>query len=55
MLQRDPSLRPTAANALAQFKQIRNDVWTVHRLWRPRMRDEPLGVAAIFDTISLVS
>ncbi len=36
------------------FRDIRKDVWTVHSLWRPHVRDEPIAIRAIFDVTSLV-
>ena len=55
MINRDPSQRPSAVEALEQFREIRKDVWTMHRLWRARVRDEPLAVQAVFDTMTPVS
>ena len=54
MTQHDPAQRPSAVEALELFKEISQGVWTVHRLWRARLRDESLVESSIFDTVSLV-
>jgi len=43
-----PGQRPTAANALFQWSQIKETISTVQREWRPRPRDE-----SAFDTVTL--
>lgn len=55
MTSRDPSERPSAAQALDEFRVLRQDIWAVHSMWRARKRDEPLIVTALFDIASLVS
>ncbi|KAI0767251.1 kinase-like domain-containing protein [Fomes fomentarius] len=53
MTKSDPSARPSAEEALQMFRDIRRDVWTVHSLWRPHVRDEPIAIRAILDVTSL--
>ena len=54
MTRRDPARRPTAADALQQWKALRRSVWSVHRYWRPRPRGESLLVKAFSDVFSFV-
>ncbi|KAI0723537.1 hypothetical protein C8Q76DRAFT_794463 [Earliella scabrosa] len=55
MTKHDPAERPCAAEAFSHFKQISQSTWTLHRLWRARLRDESLVASPILDTVSLVS
>ena len=55
MTMKNPADRPTATEALQHFRQIDNDVWAVHRLWRAQMRNEPYVARPILDAFSLVS
>jgi len=53
MTQPDPSSRPDAEQALAQWQEIRKSISTLQREWRPRPREEhPIG-AFVLDAISL--
>ena len=54
MTRPEPAARPSAQEALELFREIQKDVWTVRRLWRAHLRDEPLSAKAIFDALSLV-
>ncbi|KAI1785359.1 kinase-like domain-containing protein [Ganoderma leucocontextum] len=54
MTRREPAHRPTAANALQQWKAVRRNVWSVQRFWRPRPRGERLVIRAISDVFSLL-
>ena len=54
MTTRDPSKRPSAVEALKLLREIREEVWAIQRLWRPRPRDEPLVHTAVWDTVSWV-
>ena len=54
MLAREPSQRPSAADALQHLKTIRQSVSFAERIWRPRKRDEPFVVTALCDAASLV-
>ena len=48
----DPNLRPTAEAALNEWQTLRETVYTVHKEWRPRPReDDFLGIAR--DMVSL--
>lgn len=55
MTEKDPALRPTAAEALQRWKVLRDDTWGFQRLWRPRPRDENPIVQVVSDAFSLVS
>jgi len=53
MTRAEPSLRPTANEALARWQEIRKSISAVNREWRPRARKEhPLG-AVVLDVASL--
>lgn len=54
MTRRQPELRPTAEEALAQWQRIRERVPYVHRAWRPRPRDDDWASNIVFDTYSLL-
>ncbi|KAI0751223.1 kinase-like domain-containing protein [Daedaleopsis nitida] len=55
MVRTEPTQRPTAQQALRHFRDIRQEVWTVHSLWRPHRADESLAVQAVLDTLTLCS
>ena len=54
MTMHDPAERPSADEALKRFREISQGVWTVHRLWRARLRDESLIESSLWDAVSLV-
>ena len=54
MLNLDPAKRPSAAEALALFRTLKENVWVVQRAWRARPRDESYLDLAVLDTASLV-
>ncbi|KAI0722005.1 hypothetical protein C8T65DRAFT_724342 [Cerioporus squamosus] len=47
--------RPSAMEALQHFRQIDEDVWTVRRLWRTQLREEPYAARPILDMVSLLN
>lgn len=53
MTQKMPASRPTAAEALAQWKAIRRRVSAVHRAWKPRVRDDPWFARVGYDVYAL--
>ncbi|KAI0773746.1 kinase-like domain-containing protein [Fomes fomentarius] len=55
MLKQDPADRPGAVEALEHFRELSQGVWTVHRLWRARRRDELFLFVPIYDTAFLLS
>ena len=48
-----PISRPSAMEALALWKKMRETVWTLNREWRPRPRREHPGGSEVFDALSL--
>jgi len=53
MTRREPSLRPSAKDALARWQEIRTSISSINREWHPRLRTEhPIG-ALILDVASL--
>ena len=54
MRQHDPAKRPSAAEALAQWRKVRRGMSTVNRRWRLRPRGEYLGDMFENDLASLV-
>ena len=54
MRQHSPAQRPSAAEALAQWRKIRREMSTVNRRWRLRPRGEYLGDMFENDLASLV-
>ncbi|KAI8984969.1 kinase-like domain-containing protein [Trametes punicea] len=55
MLARNPAERPSAAEALERFREIRRGVSRLQAAWRPRPSDEPLIVTAVLQTASLLT
>ncbi|KAH9003433.1 kinase-like domain-containing protein [Lactarius hatsudake] len=55
MMQDDPADRPSAAQALQQWRSIRDRVMFLHRRWRPRDRDEAFVVVIAFDVVYVLS
>lgn len=53
MTQEVPTSRPTAAEALAQWKTIRCRVSAVHRAWKPRAREDPWFARVGYDVYAL--
>lgn len=53
MIDPDPANRPSAVEALALWKKVRDTVWTVKREWRPRPRHEHPIETVVLDSISL--
>ncbi|KAI0258295.1 kinase-like domain-containing protein [Gloeopeniophorella convolvens] len=51
MTQNEPSARPSAEDALKQWKSIRRRIYLLHRYWRPRERKEPLLIVVILDIV----
>ncbi|OBZ71806.1 hypothetical protein A0H81_08236 [Grifola frondosa] len=51
MVQREPSLRPDAAEALRNWQAMRRSIFTVRRQWRVRPRAESLYETMVFDSI----
>lgn len=49
MMRNNPAERPTATEALEQWRSIRSRVQPLHRLWRLRERDESLISIVFFD------
>ncbi|GJE92549.1 kinase-like domain-containing protein [Phanerochaete sordida] len=54
MMQRSPSDRPSAQEALQQWRHIRARMWLIQRACRLRGRDESLVYAIIFDVLSFI-
>ncbi|KAI0643664.1 hypothetical protein C8Q79DRAFT_976044 [Trametes meyenii] len=50
-----PAERPTAEQSLQIWRRLRRGVYSVHALWRPRPRDEPVIFTAVLDAISFCS
>jgi len=55
MMRSDPIDRPTAMEALEQWRSIRSRVQPLHRLWRPREREETLISIVFFDIVYIFS
>ncbi|KZT13122.1 uncharacterized protein LAESUDRAFT_639482 [Laetiporus sulphureus 93-53] len=55
MTQRDPSCRPSAVEALTQWRNIRGTISSVQLRWRPRPREEEPVLTAFYEAVSLVS
>ncbi|KAI9438640.1 kinase-like domain-containing protein [Lactarius indigo] len=55
MMQSDPADRPSAAQALQQWRSIRDRVMFLHRRWRPRDRDEGFLTVVAFDVVYVLS
>ncbi len=55
MLQQDPADRPSAVEALEQYRELSQGVWAVHRLWRASRRDELFLFVLNYNTVFLVS
>jgi hypothetical protein len=51
MTQSDPGGRPSAENALQQWRTIRGRINLLHRFWRLRLRGEPLWSIPLLDII----
>jgi hypothetical protein len=49
MTQRDPSSRPSAEQALQEWRAIRISIGTLHRYWRLRDPMEPYLLAQVLD------
>ena len=54
MTQEDPTRRPTADQALDQWKDIRRNIYVFQQRWRPRPRKDVLMDKLVFDTIALI-
>ena len=54
MMQRDPQDRPTAEEALQQWRHIKTRVSLIQRGCRLRGRDESLVYAILFDVLSFL-
>ncbi len=55
MLTTDPNGRPSAAEALAHFRDVRRNARTVHRIWRLWSPNEALVIRPIVDMWWMVS
>ncbi|KAI0773720.1 hypothetical protein C8Q74DRAFT_1316758 [Fomes fomentarius] len=55
MLSQNPAERPSANEALKQFRDISRNIWPVHRMWRAHLRDESMMGTAVYDILSLQS
>ena len=53
MIDPDPANRPNAVEALAQWRKIRDTVWTIKQEWRPRPRLEHPIEMVVLDSASL--
>jgi len=53
MTRKDPNSRPTAAEALSQWKTIREGIPIYQRKWAARQRDGLLIVTAFYDVLSV--
>lgn len=53
-MQRSPASRPSAREALQQWRHIRARTWLIQRACRLRGRDESLVYAIIFDVLSFI-
>ncbi|KAI0356689.1 hypothetical protein OH77DRAFT_1520182 [Trametes cingulata] len=51
MRSRDPASRPSAAEALRQWKAVRRRVRKLRRLWRLQSRDDPLPLSIARDVV----
>lgn len=51
----DPEQRPNAEEALREWLQIRETIYTVNKEWRPRPRTEHVLETAVLDAMSLCS
>jgi hypothetical protein len=49
MTQTDPSSRPSAEEALQQWRTIRAHIYTLHRYWRVRESKEPPLFGPVLD------
>lgn len=54
MMARDPSLRPDAAAALEQWREILGNMRSLHRCWRLRDRSETRRGSVVSDAVFLV-
>nr|VWO99344.1 Mannitol 1-phosphate dehydrogenase [Ganoderma boninense] len=54
MIDQDPARRPSAADALRQWKKLGKSTWSLQRQWRPRPRESNFVVHAVADTLSLL-
>ena len=54
MMARDPSLRPDAAAALEQWREILGNMRFLHRYWRLRDRAETRRGSVVSDAVFLV-
>ena len=54
MMQRNPADRPTAQEALQQWRHIKTRVSLIQRAHRLRGRDESIIYAIIFDVLSFL-
>ena len=53
MTMQDPAARPTAAEALDQWRDIRRGISSFHKAWRLRLRDEPWCEGLMLDLSTL--
>ena len=51
MMRNNPADRPTAIEALEQWRSIRSRVQPLHRLWRLREQEETLFSIVFFDIV----
>ncbi|KAI0773703.1 kinase-like domain-containing protein [Fomes fomentarius] len=49
MLSQTPAERPSANEALKQFRDISRKIWPVHSMWRAHLRDESMMGTAVYD------
>lgn len=54
MMKEDPEQRPSAEEALAQFKEIRGRMGRLQSLWRLRKKDETRGERLLRDIHSAI-
>ena len=53
MIRHNPNDRPSAAEAFALWKGIRDTVWTMSREWRPRPRHEHPVETVFLDSVCM--
>jgi len=51
----DPEERPTAGDALRKWSELREEIPTLKKEWRPRPREENVLETVAFDATSLYS
>ena len=51
MMQSNPADRPSAEEALQEWRLIRRHVVPLHRHWRPREREESFVLTVVLDTL----